>query len=60
MVKNPLCKAGDVGLIPGWGTKMPNAAKQPSLQAATTESTCSGPAHSGPNPTTRESVHCNK
>ena len=47
MVKNPLCKAGDVGLIPGWGTKMPNAAKQPSLQAATTESTCSGPAHSG-------------
>ena len=25
MVKNPPCNAGDVGLIPAWGTKIPPA-----------------------------------
>ena len=25
LVKNPLCSAGDMGLIPGWGTKIPHA-----------------------------------
>ena len=25
MVKNLPCNAGDMGLIPGWGTKMPHA-----------------------------------
>ena len=25
MVKNPPSNAGDVGLIPGWGTKIPHA-----------------------------------
>ena len=25
MVKNPHCNAGDVGSIPGWGTKIPQA-----------------------------------
>ena len=27
-VKNLLCNAGDAGLIPGWGTKIPRAAGQ--------------------------------
>ena len=30
LVKNPLCKAGDVGSIPGPGTKILHAAEQPS------------------------------
>ena len=41
VVKNPPSNAGDVGSIPGWGTKMPHAAGQLSPRAATTE-----PAHS--------------
>ena len=28
MVKNPPCNAGDVGLIPAWGTKIPPASGQ--------------------------------
>ena len=28
MVKNLPCKAGDVGSIPGWGTKIPPAIEQ--------------------------------
>ena len=28
VVKNLPCNAGDVGSIPGWGTKIPPAAKQ--------------------------------
>ena len=42
MVKNLPSNAGYVGLIPGWGTKIPHAAGQLSLCAATTE-----PVHSG-------------
>ena len=42
VVKNPPSKAGDVGLIPGRGTKIPHAAEQLSLHAATTEPACSG------------------
>ena len=37
VVKNPPSNAGDVGLIPGWGTKIPHAAGQLSPHAATTE-----------------------
>ena len=37
VVKNPPCNAGDVGSIPGQGTKIPHAEKQPSLSNATTE-----------------------
>ena len=37
VVKNPPCNAGDVGLIPGQGTKIPRAIVQLSPQAATTE-----------------------
>ena len=40
MVKNPPSKAGDAGLIPGWGTKIPHAAGQLSLHATTTELAC--------------------
>jgi len=36
-VKNPPCNAGDVGVIPGQGTKIPHATGQLSLSAATTE-----------------------
>ena len=28
VVKNPSCNAGDSGSIPGWGTKIPDAAEQ--------------------------------
>ena len=38
MVKNSPSNAGDVGSIPGRGTKIPHAAGQQSLRAATTES----------------------
>ena len=37
VVKNPPSNAGDVGSIPGRGTKIPHAAGQLSLCAATTE-----------------------
>ena len=37
VVKNPPSNAGDVGLILGQGTKIPHAAGQLSLCAATTE-----------------------
>ena len=36
-LKNPPSNAGDAGLIPGQGTKIPNAARQLSPHAATTE-----------------------
>ena len=48
VAKNLPCKAGDVGSIPGWRMKIPQASVQPSLQATTTEpmlrnlSTCVG------------------
>ena len=37
MLKNPPCNAGNAGSISGWGTKIPHALEQLSLQAATTE-----------------------
>ena len=37
MVKNLLSNAGDVGSIPGWGTKIPHAVGQLSPCATTTE-----------------------
>ena len=37
VVKNLLSNAGDAGLIPGGGTKIPHAAGQLSLCATTTE-----------------------
>ena len=40
VVKNPPSDAGDVGLIPGQGTKIPHAMRQLSLPHATVE-----PAH---------------
>ena len=55
MVKNLPCNAGDVGLIPGRGTKIPHAAEQLSPCAVMTEPqlwhTCAP---------TRESMHLNK
>ena len=33
VVKNPPSNAGDVGSIPGWGTKIPHAEGQLSLRA---------------------------
>ena len=42
MVKNLPCNAGDSGLIPGWGTKIPHAAGQLSLSTTNME-----PLHSG-------------
>ena len=35
VAKNWPSNAGDVGLIPGWGTKIPHAVEQPNLHAAT-------------------------
>ena len=37
MVKNPPCNAGNLGLIPGWGTKIPHAVDQLSPSATTRE-----------------------
>ena len=37
VVKNLPSNAGDVGSIPGWGTKIPHAAGQLSPRATTTE-----------------------
>ena len=42
MVENPPANAGDVGSIPGQGTKIPHAVEKLSPCAATTE-----PVHSG-------------
>ena len=36
VVKNLPCKAGDMGSIPGWGTKIPHDEEQLSQLAATT------------------------
>ena len=36
VVKNLLSNAGDIGSIPGWGTKIPRASGQLSLSAGTT------------------------
>ena len=35
VVKNLACSAGDAGLIPGWGTKIPPAVEQLKLCATT-------------------------
>ena len=40
MVKNPPSNTGDVCLIPGWGTKIPDATGQLTPCATTTELTC--------------------
>ena len=42
VVKIPPSNAGDMGPIPGWGTKISHATGQLSLRTATTEPTCSG------------------
>ena len=39
VVKNPPSNAGDAGLIPGRGTRIPHASGQLSPQATTTEPT---------------------
>ena len=38
MVKNLACRAGNLGSIPGWGTKISHAAGQLSLSATAGES----------------------
>ena len=38
VVKNLPCNAGDTGLIPGWGTKIPHAREQLNPSTTTTES----------------------
>ena len=37
MVKNLPSKAGDAGLVPGWGTKIPHAEEQLSPRATPRE-----------------------
>ena len=37
VIKNPLFKAEDSDLIPGWGTKIPHAGEQLKPHATTTE-----------------------
>ena len=46
------CNAGDMGLLPGRGTKIPQAAEQLSLQTTTAE-----PAHFGVHAPHLESPH---
>ena len=40
VVKDPSCNTGDVGLTPGWGTKVPHATEQLSLHDIATEFKC--------------------
>ena len=40
VVKNPPSNAGDMGSIPGQGTRIPHAAGQVSPRTSTRESTC--------------------
>ena len=40
-MKNPLANAGDMGLVPGPGTKIPHAAGQLSPHTTTAEPVCS-------------------
>ena len=40
VVKNPPSNVQDMGLISGWGTKIPHAVEQLSPWAATTEPVC--------------------
>ena len=40
VVKNPTCNAGDMGSIPGQGSKISHAAGQLNPHAATRESMC--------------------
>ena len=47
MVENPPAKAGDVGSIPGWVTKIPHGTQQLSPRATTAE-----PAPRAPRATT--------
>ena len=41
-LKNQSCNSGDIGSVPGWGTKIPHAVEQLSLPATATEPRCSG------------------
>ena len=62
-LKNQSCNSGDIGSIPGWGTKIPHAMEQLSLPAATTEPRCSG-THvtqlESPCVETKDATCCNK
>ena len=49
VVKNPPSSAGDAGLIPGWGTKIPHAAGQLSPRVSTREK----PTHHNEEPACR-------
>ena len=51
MVKNLPCSAGDVGLVPGWRTKVPHAEEQ--LRALTT-------ARESVHLANRESIGCDE
>ena len=72
VVKNPPTNAGDVGLIPGWETKIPHATGQLSPHTATAEPTRPGSCapqleRENPHAATREKpahhneepTHCN-
>ena len=50
VVKNSPCNAGDIGLIPSWGSKIPHATERLRPRAATTEAR----ALWSPGDTTRE------
>ena len=63
VVKNPPCNAGHVGSIPGQGTKIPHAVKQPSLNNATTEparSRAHGSQLEGLSTTMKDPACCNQ
>ena len=45
MLKNLPCNAGDLGLIPGRGTRIPHAVEQLSPSATTTEPDTPEPLH---------------
>ena len=59
VVKNPPSNAGDMGLIPGRGTKIPHAMGQLSPHATTTKAACLTERHRVPQTTepTHSGVH---
>ena len=53
VVKNSPCNAGDKGLIPGWGTKIPHIVEPVSPSAPTPEPT----HHNKPSQVTQQRSH---
>ena len=59
-VKNLPCSAGDVGLVPSEGSKVPHAAEQLSSYATTTETALERMLQDKRSHRNEKPVHCNE